>query len=137
MDTLHLLAQPELTENRTARKFNTKEIKNKHSSKPVGGAETGNQGGEDLRGRGGTETGGVWDKRGRQSDHWQTLWHHVCADKPRGPDSRVAENGAGRAAGSTPRPHIHTQINRKNGGDRSRPCNPELQLGEIKPQTSD
>ena len=62
VDTLHLLAQPELTENRTARKSDTKEIKNKHSSRPVGGAETGSQGREDSRGRGGTETGGVWDK---------------------------------------------------------------------------
>ena len=63
VDTLSLLAQPELTENRTARKSNTKEIKNKHSFRPVGGAET------NSRGRGGTETGGVWDQRGRQSDH--------------------------------------------------------------------
>ena len=39
--TLRLLAQPELTENRTARGSDTKEIKNKHSSRPVGGAETG------------------------------------------------------------------------------------------------
>ena len=50
---------------------------------------------------------------------------------------RVAENGAGRAAGSTPRPHIRAQINQTNGGERSRPSNPGLQLGEIKPQTSD
>ena len=41
MDTLRLLAQPELTENQTARKSDTKEIKNKHSSRLVGGAETG------------------------------------------------------------------------------------------------
>ena len=41
MDTLHLLAQPELTENRTARGSDTKEIQNKHSSGPVGRAETG------------------------------------------------------------------------------------------------
>ena len=33
--------QPELTENPTARGSNTKEIQNKHSSRPVGGAETG------------------------------------------------------------------------------------------------
>ena len=71
MDTLHLLAQPELTENRTARKSDTKEIKNKHSSRPVGGAEMGRRGGEDSHGRGGTETGGVWDERGRQSDHYR------------------------------------------------------------------
>ena len=60
---------------RTDRKSNgkvsdTKEIKKKHTSRRVGGAETGTPaGGEDLRGRGGTETGGVWDERGRQSDH--------------------------------------------------------------------
>ena len=69
VDTVRLLAQPELTENRTARKSDTKEIKNKHSSRPVGGAETGSRGREDSRCRGGTETGGVWDEQGRQSDH--------------------------------------------------------------------
>ena len=41
MDTLRLLAQPELTENRTAKGTNTKEIENKHSSRLVGGEETG------------------------------------------------------------------------------------------------
>ena len=41
VDTLSLLAQPELTENRTARGSDTKEIKNKHSSRLVGGAEMG------------------------------------------------------------------------------------------------
>ena len=41
VDTLRLLTQPELTENRTARKFDTKEIKKKHTSRPVGGAEMG------------------------------------------------------------------------------------------------
>ena len=45
-----------------ARKSDTKQIKNKHSSRPVGGAETGSWDGR-------TETGGVWVKRGRQSDH--------------------------------------------------------------------
>ena len=69
VDTLRLLTQPELTENRTARKSDTKEIKNKHSSRPVGGAEIGSRLGEDSRGRGGTETGGVWDQQVRQSDH--------------------------------------------------------------------
>ena len=39
VDTLRLLTQPELTENQTARKSDTKEIKNKHSSRWVGGAE--------------------------------------------------------------------------------------------------
>ena len=69
VDTLSLLAQPELTENRAARTSDTKEIKNKHSSRSVGGTETGSWGGEDSRCLGGTETGGVWDKRDRQSDH--------------------------------------------------------------------
>ena len=41
MDTLRLLAQPELTENLTARGTDTKETENKHSSRLVGGAETG------------------------------------------------------------------------------------------------
>ena len=35
--------------------------KNKRSSRPVGGAETGSWGGEDSSCGGGTETGGVWD----------------------------------------------------------------------------
>ena len=29
----------------------------------------GHQGGEDSRGHGGTQTGGVWEEQGRQSDH--------------------------------------------------------------------
>ena len=41
VDTLCLLVQPELTENRMARKSDTKDIKNKHSSRLVGGAEMG------------------------------------------------------------------------------------------------
>ena len=41
VDTLRLLAQPELTENQTARKSDTKYIKKKHTSRPVGGAEMG------------------------------------------------------------------------------------------------
>ena len=47
----------------------------------------GSRGREDSRGHGGTETGGVWDERGRQSDHWHTLRPHIRTDKPRGPDS--------------------------------------------------
>ena len=39
----------------------------------------GSQGGEDLCCHGGTETGRVWDERGRQSDHWQTLRPHIRA----------------------------------------------------------
>ena len=69
MDTLRLLAQPELTENRMAWKSNTNEIKNKHSSRPVGAVEMGSQGREDSRCLGSTETGGVGDEGGRQSDH--------------------------------------------------------------------
>ena len=55
----------------------------------------GSRGGEDSSCCGGTETGGVWDERGRQSDHWQTL-----------------------------RPRIGAQINREgwtqSGGERGR-----------------
>ena len=50
----------------------------------------GSRGAEDSCCRGGTETGRVWDKRGRQSDHWQTL-----------------------------RPHIHAQINRQMAGSEA------------------
>ena len=71
VDTLLLLAQLELTENPTARKSGTKEIENKHSSRPVAGAEVGSWGEEDSCCCGGsrTETGGMLDKQGRQSDH--------------------------------------------------------------------
>ena len=85
----------------------------------------GSQGGEDSRCRGGTNTGGVWDKLGRQSDHWQTLWPHICTDKQRA-GLTVVENRAGRVVGSTWGPHIHAQIYRTNGGEQSRPCNPGL-----------
>ena len=85
--------QPELTENWTARKSDTKKIKNKHSSRPVGGAETGSRGREDSRGRGRTETGRVWDEWVRQSDHWQTLRPHIRADRLRGPDSEWRRAG--------------------------------------------
>ena len=64
MDTLHLLAQPELTENQMARKSDTKEIKNKHSSRLVGGADGQlGRGGEDSRCRGGIKTVRVWDEQ--------------------------------------------------------------------------
>ena len=41
VDALRLLAQPELTESRAAGGTNTKKIENGHSSRLVGGAETG------------------------------------------------------------------------------------------------
>ena len=95
VDTLRLLAQPELTENRTTRKSDTKEIKNKHSSRPVGGAETGSRGGEDLRGCGGTETGGVWDERMAQAVRAlaDPAALHLRTDKHRGPDSEWRRTG--------------------------------------------
>ena len=59
---------------RTDRKSNGKEVRHQVDKKETyiqtgrrGG--DGHQGGEDLRGCGRTETGGVWDERGRQSDH--------------------------------------------------------------------
>ena len=53
----------------------------------------GSQGGEDSRCCGGTQTGRVWDKQGRQSDHWQTLRPDIHADRPRRPDSEWQRTG--------------------------------------------
>ena len=59
---------------RTDRKLNSKEVRHQVDKKETyiqigrrGG--DGHRGGEDSRGRGRTETGGVWDEWGRQSDH--------------------------------------------------------------------
>ena len=59
---------------RTDRKSNGGEVQHQGDKKETyiqtsrrGG--DGHQGGEDFRDLGGTETGGVWDKQGRQSDH--------------------------------------------------------------------
>ena len=59
---------------RTDRKSNGKEVRHQVDKKETyiqtgrrGG--DGHQGGEDLRGHGETKTGGLWDERGRQSDH--------------------------------------------------------------------
>ena len=94
VDTLHLLTQPELTENQTARKSNTKEIKNKHSSRPVGGAERGTR----------AERTGLavadrdWWSVGQAGQVVQPLADpaapHLRTDKPRWPDSRVAGSEA-------------------------------------------
>ena len=53
----------------------------------------GSLGGEDLRCPGGTKTGGMWDKRSRQSNHWQTLQPHICSDKWRGQESQWRRMG--------------------------------------------
>ena len=59
---------------RTDRKSNGKEVRHQVDKKETyiqtgrrGG--DGHQGGEDSRGHGETKTGGLWDERGRQSDH--------------------------------------------------------------------
>ena len=65
------------------------------------------RGREDSSCQGGTKTGGVWDEQGRQSDHWQTLQPQIGTQINQRAGLRVAENGAGRAAGSNPQPHIH------------------------------
>ena len=59
---------------RTDRKSNGKEVRHQVDKKETfiqtgrrGG--DGHPGGEDLRGLGGTETRGVWDEQGRQSEH--------------------------------------------------------------------
>ena len=81
-----------------ARKSDTKEIKNKHSSRPVGGAETGSQGGQDSCCHGGTETGGVWDDRGRLTDHQLTQRPYIRAQI--NPEGRTQSGGEwGRQSG--------------------------------------
>ena len=96
----------------------TKELKKKHSSRRVGGAETGSWGREDPLQGGGWRT-----QRGGR------LW-----------------NGAGQAAASRPRkvvagrpcgPHSHVDRPGGTSAEWSRPRNPRLQRREIKPQTSD
>ena len=59
---------------RTDRKSKGKEVRHQVDKKETyiqtgrrGGDR--HRGGEDSSGRGGTETGGVWDEQGRQSDH--------------------------------------------------------------------
>ena len=55
------------------------------------------------------DTGGVWDERGRQSDHYQDSW-----------------------------PHIRTQINQEEWQGSEADCATQgSSTGEIKPQTSD
>ena len=60
---------------RTDRKSNGKEVRHQVDKKKETFIQTGRRGGdghrdgEDTHCRGGTETGGVWDKWGRQSDH--------------------------------------------------------------------
>ena len=58
---------------RTDRKLNSKEVPHQVDKKTYIQAGRrvgdGNQSGEDSRVPGRTETGGVWDERGRQSDH--------------------------------------------------------------------
>ena len=85
VDTLCLLAQPkegqqqfknkkqpQLPENRTVWKFDNQGVKENTFIQTGKRGGDGHWGGEDSCGRGGTETGGVWDERGRQSDHQQT-----------------------------------------------------------------
>ena len=78
----------------------TKEIKKKHSSRPVGGAETGS-----------------WAERTRGK---------AAAGGP----SEVADCGVGWEK-------LQLASESAAGGLGDRPCNPEFQRGEIKPQTTD
>ena len=106
--TLRLLVQPELTENQRARKSDTKQIKKKHTSRPVGGAETGT---------------GVERTR-------------VAMVGPR--LAECGTNGAGGLTTSRPCvPTLVHRLTGTNGGERGRQRNPGLQRREIKPQTSD
>ena len=99
MDTLHLLAPPELTENPTARGSDTKKIKNKHSSRPVGGAETGTR----VERTRVAVANRDWRSVGQTVQAVRALADpaapHSCTDKPRA-GLRVAESGPGKAVGS-------------------------------------
>ena len=107
VDTLSLLAQPELTENRTARKSDTKEIKKKHPSRPVGGAEMA-AGGERTR----VAIAGL-----RLAEFGTNGTGSLTTSRPCGPtfaqiirEGRTQSGGErGRqSGGSTPQPHICT-----------------------------
>ena len=98
MDTLHLLAQPKegqqqfkIKNNQNWQKIElyasptTKEIKKKHSSRPVGGAEMGSRGREDSQQGGGWRTqqgGGLWNRAGQAA---ASRPHKVVAGRPCGP----------------------------------------------------
>ena len=96
----------------------TKEIKKKHSSRLVRGAETGSRGGEDSQQHGGWRTqrgGGLWNGHARLQLADSTRWW--LAD-PAAPHSCIDKLGG-------------------MAGKQSRLRNPGLQHGEMKPQTSD
>ena len=78
----------------------TKEMKKKHSSRPVGGEETGSP---------------------AERTHSKAV---------AGGPSEVADCGAGWAK-------LQLASKAAAGGQGDRPCNPEFQCGEIKPQTTD
>ena len=88
----------------------TKEIKKNHPSRPVGGAETGSQGREDS-----------W-QCGRDRERW---W---IVEKMGQAVRQLADSMA-----------PHSRIDKLGGTaeEQNRLHNPGLQLGEIKPQTSD
>ena len=88
----------------------TKEIKKKHSARPVGGVVTGTWGGDDSQ----------------QGSDWGT--------------SEEVDCGAGQAVGhlADPEPpHLHMDKPGGMAGEQNIPHNPGLQLREIKPQTTD
>ena len=107
VDTLRLLAQPELTENRTARGSNTKEIKNKNSSRLVGGAETGTRVERTCGSVAGPrlaecETNGAGSpSTSRPCGHTFVLINQEGQTRSGGERGRQSE-------GSTPQPHIRT-----------------------------
>ena len=93
----------------------TKEIKKKHSSRPVGGAEMGSRGREDLWQGGGWRTqrgGGLWSRVGKAAAGWRgsSWWTRWQTAKPRVPAwGNKASNhplktpvGVEVAAGETP-----------------------------------
>ena len=71
----------------------TKEIKNKHSSRPVGGAETGTGVERTRVAVAGPRLAECGTKRAGTPKHQQTLRPHIGADKPRGWDSEWRRAG--------------------------------------------
>ena len=125
-------------------------LKKTHSSRPVGGAEMGRAAGGE-RTRGNSVTGGLSEvvDSGTGQARLQladpTRWWladpaapHSRIDKPRGLDSEWQRTGqAVRQVADPEAPHSCIDKPGKTVGEQSRPRNPGLQHGEIKPQTSD
>ena len=96
-----LLAQPEPTENRMARGSDTKEIKNKHSYRPVGGAEMATGVERTRTAVAGPRLAECGTNRAGSLTNSRPCGPTFAHRKTERAGLRVVENGAGRVAGST------------------------------------